>query len=161
MSPQGRAFHMAAGIDELAESGLAQTFDVPDLVGIQEAASAEAATQAPVEDGPTEHGRCPLHGSAWSLNKYGFSHQVDGSNPREFCNPSSAALAIAEAAGMDADQLNEWLRKHYGITRSKMEREHLTAFHQAASGEAVPVFDTEADADGEIVVAEEGQEWPE
>ena len=27
MSPQGRALHMAAGLDELAESGLAQTFD--------------------------------------------------------------------------------------------------------------------------------------
>ena len=67
---------------------------------------------------------------------------------------------------MDAEQLNEWLRSHYGITRSKMELEHLTAFHQAvsqheASKVPVPVFGVEADTDGEIVIAEEGQEWPE
>ena len=161
MSPQGRAFHMAAGLDELAESGLAQTFDVPDLVGIQESSIAEADTQAPIEDTPTEYGRCALHGSAWSLNKFGYSHQVDGSSPREYCKPSSAALVIAEACGMDADGLNEWLRIHYGITRSKMEPEHLDAVHKNFSRQPDSAEKEDAiSMEGEIVVADDGQEWP-
>jgi recombination protein RecT len=166
MSPQGRALHMAAGLDEMAESGLAQTFDVPDLVGLQAAAVAEADTEVATDDGPTEYGRCPLHGSAWSLNKYGYSHQVDGSNPREYCKPSSAALVIAEAVGMDADLLNGWLRQRYGITRSKMELEHLDAFHAEVSSrgvvpEAEVLAPEPADVEGVVVVPEGEQGWPE
>jgi hypothetical protein len=47
---------------------------------------------------------------------------------------------------MDSDQLNEWLRARYGITRSKLEPQHLLAVHAELSKVAV------ADAEAPVVV---------
>ena len=160
MSPQGRAFHMAAGLDEESESGLAQTFDVPDLIAIQETAQAEGTVDAPVDDGPTEYGRCELHNTAWSLNKFGHSHAIDGSQPRKWCNPGSAALEL----GWSAEAVNEWLKANYGITRSKMEPEHLKPLMDAVSGQQdrqeTRLLEEVLEDTGEIIVPEETQEWP-
>jgi len=160
MSANARSLHMAAALDEQADAGLAQAFDVPaDLFDV---AILDAEPDAPVENiaeesqdppAPSEYGRCPLHGAAWALNKYGHSHSIEGSNPKEYCNPSTAALAIAAAAGMDSDQLNEWLRARYGITRSKLEPHHLLAVHAEISKVAV------AGAQDMIVVPD-AEEWP-
>ena len=138
MSPQARALHIAAGIDEQADAGLAQTFDVPaDLFkGLltDDKPDEEAPTppiEADVDDSPSEYGRCPLHkdknGSqaAWALNKYGFSHRVEGEVPSVYCSPSKVALHLIKGDDIDEVELKNWLQATYGISRSQMEPEHL------------------------------------
>jgi recombination protein RecT len=165
MSAQGRAFHMAAGIDDLGESGLAQVFDVPDLVAIHTETS--RATVVKQDEKPDENGSCPVHDSPWVMGKYGFQHEIEGSQPREWCKPGSAAVRVAAANGMDEQQLNDWLRERYDITRSKIEPEQLAAFYAEISPKAstTPTAESEetamGDIEGVIVVADDAQAWPE
>ena len=165
MSPQGRAFHMAAGIDDLGESGLAQVFDVPDLVAIHTETS--RATVVKQEEKPDENNLCPVHDSPWVMGKFGFQHEIEGSQPREWCKPSNAAVKVAVANGMDEQELNVWLRERYNITRSKIEPEQLAAFHAEISPKAstTPAAESEetamGDIEGVIVVADDAQAWPE
>ena len=138
MSPQARALHVAAALDEQAESGLAQTFEVPqeifdipvETVTPEAKDASESFTEGRTDDLPTEYGRCPIHQSenasmaAWTRGKFGYSHKIEAGG---WCTPAKLGSQLVEAAGISDAELNVFLKDKFGITRSKLEPDHLEA----------------------------------
>ena len=148
MSAQGRAFQLSASLDEEAETGRPQSFEVPE--GLFESAvetlQGETPEPAPMRDPeslqaemeqPSEYGRCPIHAESWALGKFGFSHRVGNSSPSVYCSPSKLVNTILADNNSDAGALNEWLKATHGITKSKVEPEHLEAVIQWVATQAI------------------------
>jgi recombination protein RecT len=138
MSPQARALHMAAALDEQVESGLSQTFEIPQeifSIPVEKAtASTEHATEGPIQartdDPPAEWGYCPIHENksepmaAWVRGKFGYSHRLKAGG---WCTPAKLGSQLIDAAGVSDADLNVFLKERFGITRSKLEPDHLEA----------------------------------
>ena len=162
MSPQARALHVAAGLDEQADAGLSQTFEVPESVfeydnepiAVDTVDASETQFEPGTDDLPTEHGRCIIHGGAWNLNKYGYSHK----NGSEYCTPSKAALEMATGAGISEPDLNSFLKDRFGVTRSRVELEHLDAIKIFVS---LPQASQNASDDDSDIHVPDGESWPE
>jgi len=123
MSPQARAFHVAAGLDEQADAGLRQAFEVDGSLFSDTTPMTENNEQP---GGPeSEFGSCPDHNAIWSLNKFGFSHKLEVG----FCTPSKLAWEWAGPHFSQTD-FNTWLKEAHGITRSKIEPQHLESIRQ-------------------------------
>ena len=143
MSPQARNFHVAAALDEQVDSGLVQTFEVGEEVFEVGQSNTEAEI---VESNIPDEGVCPEHGEPWRVNKFGLSHRQGD----EWCSPKSLAYGWCENAGISNEDLNQFLKNRYDITRSKIDKEHL---------DAIKFWIT---AGGELVVNADGTEaWPE
>ena len=161
MSPQARALHVAAGLDEQADAGLTQTFEVPSalfesepIIGDIDATVdiPETQNKPDTDDSPTEYGRCIVHGVAWSLNKYGHSHKQDNF----YCTPSKVALEMATKAQVSEQDLNVYLKDKFGITRSRVEVEHLDSIYNHFN----PIqFDVPEAEEG--IHTPDGEEFPE
>ena len=138
MSSQARALHMAAALDEQADSGLAQAFEIPEqifdipaeTVPAPSEDASETLIEARTDDSPTEYGRCPIHESedsplaAWTRGKYGYSHRIKSGG---WCTPAKLGAQIIESAGISDGDLNVFLKSKFDITRSKLEPQHLLA----------------------------------
>ena len=137
-SVQSHPLHQAAGLDEQAEMGFAQTFEIPEEIfdiPVEKAPkstedSSESFTEARTDDSPTEYGRCPIHQSenasmaAWTRGKFGYSHKIEAGG---WCTPAKLGSQLVEAAGISDAELNVFLKDKFGITRSKLEPDHLEA----------------------------------
>ena len=170
MSPQARAFHVAAGLDESGDAGLSQAFEIdPSMFKVQEIEPEYVTESGPYvtatpegDEPPSDHGRCPIHlGSdgffaAWGLNKHGFSHRIHEGDG--YCNPSKLVLELATKADL-IEETNPWLKETFGVTRSGVELQMLPVFIEwiaTNSGETIaPELQQE-------VTPEPGEEaWPE
>jgi recombination protein RecT len=172
MSAQGRAFHMGAAIDEAADMGIKQDFEVPEALfnNVVKALDAEPVQTAPERDEeslqaemeqPSEHGRCPIHAEAWALTKFGFSHRVGSSTPSVYCSPSKMVNKLIEDNAIDIIALNEWLKNKFGITKSKVEPEQLPEIIQWIAAAALKDKEAEPTETPPQATEESGSEpWP-
>jgi recombination protein RecT len=133
MSPQARALHMAAGIDEQADAGLEQTFvDVPaDLFDLktvlkepEQPPQSSNKGQQDDSDVEAEVIYCPVHETALIEGKYGLQHRIEGTS--EFCSPPKLINALIAEWDMERDEVNAALKDKYGITISKAGIEHYS-----------------------------------
>lgn len=69
--------------------------------------------EAPVSQAGLSVEKCPLHGTAWFENKYGFSHKITGT--QEYCKPGQAYRPALEAvvakAGWNINAVNPWIKE--------------------------------------------------
>ena len=143
MSPQGSAFHVAAGLDEQAVAGLSQNYEVTSTIldsmkladdPLETPASgnsSETLVEGLEQPQPTEYGTCLRHAgenghpAAWQLNKYGFQHKVEGSQPVQWCTPSKMIKEFLDDVGVSEQDFNIYLKDKAGITRGQIEPDML------------------------------------
>jgi len=167
MSPQARALHMAAGLDEQADAGLEQTFiDVPadlfDLNSVLKEPEQPLETLNKTHTGTSESeddvSYCPEHETMMVNGKYGLQHRIEGTS--EWCSPAKLLNALIVEQGLKRDGVNEILKRRFGITISKAGLEHYEVVKALAGleniGETNATQETETDGDGLTYIPDDG-----
>ena len=145
MSPQARALHMAAGIDEQADAGLEQTFvDVPaDLFDLktvlkepEQPPQSSNKGQQDDSDVEAEVIYCPVHENYFfTQGKYGLQHKI--ADMGEWCSPSKLIAALVTELGVSREAVNAELKSKFGITMSKAGIEHYEFVKSLAESSVV------------------------
>ena len=175
MSPQARALHMAAGLDEQADAGLEQTFvDVPsdlfDLKSVlkepEKAQKAPSKAQTEASDDSEVSTICPVHETALVEGKYGLQHRIDGTS--EFCSPGKLISAYIAEHDIEREYVNAQLKAKFGITISKAGIEHYEFIvkgggqneSQEAENDGNGSVSASVDSDLQVSEQEQVELWP-
>jgi recombination protein RecT len=163
MSPQARALHMAAGLDEQADAGLEQTFvDVPaDLFDLDSVLKEPEKAQKPANeeqtDGSADGGDvfyCPVHETPLVQGKYGIQHRIEGTS--EWCSPAKLIVGIVNEYNLNREDVNASLKTRYGITISKSDLEHYEYIKTLAEGGHYATQEAEIDGDSLTLTVPDG-----